>query len=98
MSIDFGFLFARVMRFYGLSFSEMMALPIRTFWLLDDMVDRVRSEELLDFLPVYATSMAGGKELRTVIEALKSKKGVPIVTAQYGIKEEDKAKLSKLFG
>lgn len=42
------------MRFYGLSATETLGLPIKTFWLLDSNIPRVRAEEDLRAMRIQA--------------------------------------------
>ncbi|WP_323016480.1 hypothetical protein [Castellaniella sp.] len=44
-ALDFGFYFDRVLHFYGgLSYRELLSLPIRTFWRLSNNINRIRAE------------------------------------------------------
>ena len=55
------------MRFYGQTYSEVMRLPLRTFWSLSANVVRVRAEENLATMELYLLGGMGASE-----EALKS--------------------------
>lgn len=43
-SLDFGFVFSRVLHFYGMNYWEVMRLPIRTFWHLDRNINRLQAQ------------------------------------------------------
>lgn len=85
------------MRFYGMSFREVRDMPVRTFWKLDQMIGRIRAEEILDWLPAHASAM-GGDGVKRLIADLKQRVGRPVVVEQRGIAEGDKRRLGELFG
>lgn len=42
--VDFGFLFCRVCREYGMSYWDTKRLPIRAFWLMSGNINRLMAE------------------------------------------------------
>ena len=42
--LDFGFLFCRVMHFYHYSREEVLKLPMKFFWLLNQNIDRITAQ------------------------------------------------------
>lgn len=85
------------MRFYGLSDEQVMGLPIRKFWLMDRMIDRIRSEEILAWLPAHFSAM-GGEHVPKTVEDLRRRVGRPSVVEQVRMTREDEEKLQRLFG
>jgi hypothetical protein len=85
------------MRFYGMGFREVLAIPIRTFWAFNAYIDRVRAEEILAVIPAHSVAM-GGDHVQGIIDGLQRSIGQPVVTEQYGIDERDKEKLKQRFG
>lgn len=88
---------ARFIKFYGQSFQEVMDMPIRAFWKLNEMIDRIRAEEMLDWMPVFGTSM-GGEHVQKVVNQLKERVGTPIIVEQLEMDEADRQKLKRFFG
>lgn len=83
--MDFGFLFDRVLHFYGgLSYRELLELPIRTFWRLHANINRIRAESDLRSFHVAAASQSekGGEyHQRLVLELGEITKVDPIANA-----------------
>lgn len=81
------------MRFYGMSFAEARDLPIRAFWKLHEYIDRLRAEEILDWLPAFGTSM-GGDGVNQLVSQLQERVGTPwiIETVKAGTADIEKAK------
>lgn len=77
-SIDFGFIFARVLRHYAMSVPELLALPAKTFWMLHKNVDRLLAEDSLRLVEIGISSQSGEmaqklgtalrKQMGTVVE------------------------------
>jgi len=40
-----GFLFCRIVRFYGMSDAQVMEMPIARFWLMNASIDRISAQE-----------------------------------------------------
>lgn len=57
-SIDFAFILARVMRFYGWTYWECLDQPIEAFWTLSSNIDRIQAE---DDLRVFEAFFVGGR-------------------------------------
>lgn len=85
------------MRFYAISFRDMRDLPIRTFWKLNEMIDRVRAEEILDWLPAHASAM-GGEGVKDLVTALQNRVGQPVIFEQVTMDQESRSKLERMFG
>jgi hypothetical protein len=84
------------MRFYSLSYEAVMLLPIRVFWMLNSMVDRIRADEALAIMPVHAATM-GGEHVEGIVESYKRALGEPLVAQQKTITKEGKDKLKALL-
>lgn len=52
-----GYLICRTVRFYGMSYGDVMDTPIKVFWALNRNLERIRSEEAL----VNANTMRAGQ-------------------------------------
>ncbi len=85
------------MRFYGETFDSVRRMPLRTFWALNRMIERVRSDEILAALPALSTIM-GGEHVTDVVETYRESVGTPTVIEQLTMGDEDKKKLQAIFG
>ena len=74
-----GFLFCRMVRFYGMSDAQVMEMPVSRFWLMRNNIDRVSAQEDMraarravlanankEYVNDYFKSLA--KEIGTVVE------------------------------
>ncbi|MGY0777502.1 hypothetical protein ACW7BC_06405 [Azospirillum argentinense] len=86
-----------MMRFYGMSFAAVRQMPIRAFWLLNDMIDRVRAEEVLEILPAHSVAM-GGEHVKRIVKGLHSRLGRPQIVEKVTMSDEDIRKARRLFG
>jgi len=84
------------MRFYGTSLTQIMEMPIRIFWKLSNLIDRVRSEEILDWLPAHASAM-GGEGVKTLANQLEQRMGTPAIFHRK-MGKRDKDVLKSTFG
>ena len=57
--IDFGFVFCEVSHFYGMSYREVMDLPIRAFWLMHGNIRRITAGEDIRTLSVSMAAQSG---------------------------------------
>jgi len=64
---DFSYVFARLMRFYGMSRQEVLDTPVKTFWLLNAKIDQLRAEEDMRLMRVM---QAANSQSREAIEGL----------------------------
>lgn len=48
-----------MLAFYGVSFGELMELPIKTFWLMNDSIDRISAKSDMRSLTIAACSQSG---------------------------------------
>lgn len=86
------------MRFYGMRYRDVLELPIRLFWFLSSQVDRIRAEEILDFMPALSTAM-GGDHVKDVFEGFKQRVGQALVTETLKpVRSEIEAAKRKLAG
>ena len=85
------------MRFYGLGYQEILDLPVVSFWFFHAEIDRLRAEEILDWLPAHGAAM-GGEHVGRFADNLRSRVGQPIIFEQMEMAEEDKKKARRLFG
>ncbi len=81
--MDFGFLVCRVIRFYGLSFEEVMALPIKTFWLLEANADRLKAHEDKRQLHIASISAMDGKRVGEISKILDIEVGQPPIKTKF---------------
>ena len=70
--IDFGFVFCEVSHFYSMSYREVMAMPVKAFWLMFSNIRRIRAGDDVRHLMTAAAAQSaeGVKELqeRLVLE------------------------------
>ena len=85
------------MRFYSLAPTQVEALPITQFWELNDQIERLRAEDILAWLPAFATSM-GGEGVEKIVDGLKQMVGHPMVIEKTTMSADDIQKAKDLFG
>ena len=94
--MDFGFFFDRILHFYGgLSYRELLDLPIRAFWRLHANINRIRAEaDLRSFMVSTASQSTEGAKFRDhlVIELGETTKIDPIAGAIRDEKGVEKLK------
>ncbi|KLV10190.1 hypothetical protein [Photobacterium ganghwense] len=78
MAIDLGFYFSRLIHHYNLSYSEVLALPIRTFWMMSRNVDRHRAEMDISQLRLLRASQTSEEHLKDFAESLTEQLSSPI--------------------
>lgn len=77
-SIDFGFIISRVLNFYQLgSYQAVLALPIRTFWMLSRNIDRILAERDLRQIEVIVKSQAT-EGIQSLMTDLKKQMGTVV--------------------
>lgn len=54
-----GMLFARVCHHYGMSYRECMALPMKTFWMLNRNISRILAEKDLRAFQIAVSTQTG---------------------------------------
>jgi hypothetical protein len=67
------------MAFYALSDDHVLAMPIKRFWLLSSMIDRVQAMDAQRSLYIAQTAAAGGEAAKSEYARLTRKIGA-IVT------------------
>ena len=82
--LDFGYVFCRVMHFYGLSDRHVLDMPIRRFWLLVKNINRISAERDMRTLTVTTVAAQGNDEAR------KSYRSQLILEMGTVVKGEDK--------
>ena len=80
-----------------MSFQEVRNLPIRAFWKLHEMIDRVRAEEILEWLPAFGTSM-GGDGAQQFVDRLSERIGNPWIIDQITASQKDIETAKRLLG
>lgn len=85
---------------------RLLALPVRMFWSLFNEIDRLRAEEMADWLPVHLAS--AGLGVRELHDRLHRRIGAPLAFAQPstdggageapGLTDEARARLRARFG
>lgn len=71
------------MRFYGLSYAEVMAIPINTFWLLESNVDRLMAYEDKRQLHIASVSAMDGKRIGEIAKVLDVEVGAPPIKTKF---------------
>lgn len=68
------------MRFYGLSYREVMDTPIRVFWIMSRNVSRIQAEEELRMLPLHtAVASSDPKAVKNLRDMLTAEIGTVVV-------------------
>lgn len=80
-----------------MSYQQVRDLPVRTFWHLSKEIDRIRADEIVEWLPAHASAM-GGEGIQKLFDRLRERIGSPAVVEQKGIEERDLRRLGELFG
>ena len=80
-----------------MSFKEVRDMPVRAFWLMAQMIDRVRAEEILEWLPAHSSAM-GGEGVTKLANALEERMGRPVISEQIKASKADLEKARRLFG
>lgn len=85
---------------------RLLALPVRMFWTLFNEIDRLRAEEMADWLPVHLT--AAGVGARELYDRLRQRVGTPLTFAdrpdggqadkEPGLTEKTRTRLRARFG
>lgn len=70
------------MRFYGQSYSEVMRLPLRTFWSLNANVVRLRAEEAIPMIELFLLGGNGAtsEAITAIRKHLQEQMGTPAQT------------------
>lgn len=93
--MDFGYYISQVMRFYSMSYKDVLALPIYTFWELSRNIDRIRADEESHDLSILCSAIgsAFGGKIDKVFNELHKKKGD--IVKEKG-SDDPKANIAKL--
>lgn len=86
------------MKFYSQSWEQIMAMPLRVFWMLNAQIVRLRAEENLEFVDLFLLG-GGGATAEMVNEyrsAMRERLGTPMRTRDVVSATEVKAGLAKL--
>ena len=77
MFMDLGYYISQVMRFYSLSYRDVLRLPVYTFWELSKNIERLRADEEAHELSILcsAISSAFGGKIDKVFNELHKRKG-----------------------
>lgn len=78
MAIDLAFYFSRLIHHYNLSYSEVLALPIKTFWMMSRNVDRHRAEMDISQLRLLRASQTSEEHLKEFATSLTDQLAEPI--------------------
>jgi hypothetical protein len=74
-------LFARLIKEFGLSWETVMAMPLKRFWFMSNMVERLWAER--DLRQVQLMASVGSQDgFTTVLENLKKERGTIYVWEQ----------------
>jgi len=85
------------MRFYSTSYQDTLDLPLRTFWMMSNNINRISAEEDIRNLSV-ATGSQSEKGFKQVSEALKEEMGEIFKRSEESEVMESLSKLRKLAG
>lgn len=93
--MDFGYYISQVMRFYSMSYPDVLKLPVYTFWELSRNIDRIRADEEAHDLSILCSAIgsAFGGKIDKVFNELHKKKG-DIVKEKSS--DDPRANISKL--
>jgi len=86
------------MRFYGYTYREVQKLPIRNFWWLLKLIDRVTAEEDLRSLDIMTAAMGGDKDSILRFRQELSERVGTIVSGVMPVAELDREGLNDLKG
>lgn len=64
-----------MLRFYGMSYDEGMALPIRAFWFMSDCIDRIQAQEDQRLFRATSHATHGGDQTQEYLEKLDKQVG-----------------------
>ena len=79
--LDFSYLAGRVMHFYGMSYTDMRALPLSVFWELSMNVDRISAEQdrrMAVCLGQVISGAFGGKGFSEYLSSLEQLQGLEV--------------------
>lgn len=92
------------MYFYGYSHTEVLALPLRIFWLLCFTADRLRAERNLTELQVASAAQSTKEGFQQVWKGFSNRMGKVMEIDQVVASEQEpedvagKAELRRMFG
>lgn len=94
-----GYLICRAMRAYGMSYQEVMSIPMRAFWTISGFVERISSDEAKLKLEVAASSQTS-EAAQALYERLDKQAPAPVKYTGYAIAyqgvERDEAGFARL--
>ncbi len=93
--LDFGFVACQVMHFYGISYREMLALPIHTFWEMSRGVDRIQASCDIRMFRLVQQAIFG-EDLEEYLDMLESERGTVAKGRSSSEKECDRKGLEQL--
>lgn len=101
--IDFGFFFCRVMHFYSQTYQVVLALPIKTFWLMNGNIDRIMAHKDMRSLSVAVAAQANGEAAKELRQRLVAEAGTVVKVKgdtptgrPYAHEERDEAGFAEL--
>lgn len=95
MFMDLGYYISQVMRFYSISYRDVLKLPVYTFWELSKNIERLRADEEAHELSILCSAIgsAFGGKIDKVFNELHKRKG-EIVKEE--LEDSPKANINKL--
>jgi hypothetical protein len=93
-SVDFGYAFCRVCRFYGLSDEAILKMPIGRFWEMHSNIDRIRADETNLNLTASNFAFNGGDKAVDFSRSLKERAGTVFIVEEAPI---DRAVVDNFF-
>ena len=98
--MDLGYYISQVMRFYSMSYNDVIRLPIYTFWELSRNIERIMADEDAHSLSmlVAAIGSAFGGKVDKVFDTLHKRKGKIVEQKEDNEPKSNIAKLQLLMG
>lgn len=94
-----GYLICRAMRTYGMSYQELMSMPMRSFWTIAGFVDRISADDAKLKLEVAVSSQTS-EAAQILYERLNKQAPAPVKHSGYAIAyqgaERDEAGFARL--
>lgn len=83
------------MAYYGIPFNEMMAMPLKRFWLMSECIDRIQSSFDLRLMRV-GSAVQSQEGFTESVESLKESVGT-VILKDYEMDLEGLSRLKRLM-
>jgi len=100
MYMDLGYYISQVMRFYSISYNDVLQLPVYTFWELSKNIERIRADEEAHELSILCSAVgsAFGGKIEKVFNELHKKKGEIVKQEAKDTPQSNIDKLKQIMG